>query len=217
MGLCSHVTEARVSRRCASSRGTPGMKPPAGRSAGAGVAHLRGGHLAGNPPGSARLQAFSAPPAQGPSTGQRAARQGYACRWMEVSVALWTYTLKNLQGWCARITPGRSAACSLERWLAGLPRLEGDRASLSAHAKRGKGFAKRCGGSARYRVRRVGRVAEKGEGRMRGVITGREVVANLGLIYREFGAGCVLRCLWVMLSGKTTTFLEVACPPEVKR
>ncbi|MBZ4417897.1 hypothetical protein [Myxococcus sp. RHSTA-1-4] len=52
---------------------------------------------------------------------------------------------------------------------------------------------------------------------MRGVITGREVVANLGLIYREFGAGCVLRCLWVMLSGKSTTFLEVACPPVTKR
>lgn len=46
---------------------------------------------------------------------------------------------------------------------------------------------------------------------MRGVITGREVVANLGLIYREFGAGCLFRCLWALVSGKSTTFLEVAC------
>ena len=45
---------------------------------------------------------------------------------------------------------------------------------------------------------------------MRGVITGREVVSNLGLIYREFGPSCVVRCLWALMSGKTTTFLEVA-------
>jgi hypothetical protein len=57
----------------------------------------------------------------------------------------------------------------------------------------------------------------QGSGNMRGVITGREVVANLGLIYREFGTACVLRCLWVMLSGKSTTFLEVACPCEKMR
>lgn len=47
---------------------------------------------------------------------------------------------------------------------------------------------------------------------MRGVITGREVLENLGLIYREFGAACVLRCLWALLRGRSTTFLEVACP-----
>ena len=46
---------------------------------------------------------------------------------------------------------------------------------------------------------------------MRGVITGREVLGHLGLIYREFGASCVVRCLWVLASGKSTTFLEVAC------
>ena len=46
---------------------------------------------------------------------------------------------------------------------------------------------------------------------MRGVITGREVVSNLGLIYREFGPSCVLRCLWALVSGKSTTFLEVVC------
>jgi hypothetical protein len=49
---------------------------------------------------------------------------------------------------------------------------------------------------------------------MRGVITGREVVSNLGVIYQEFGSSCVLRCLWVLVSGKPTTFLEVACRPD---
>jgi len=51
---------------------------------------------------------------------------------------------------------------------------------------------------------------------MRGVITGREVMENLGLIYREFGASCLLRCLWVLARGRSTTFLEVACQPEPK-
>ena len=49
---------------------------------------------------------------------------------------------------------------------------------------------------------------------MRGVITGREVLGNLGLIYREFGAGCVLRCLWALARGRPTTFLEVVWPPQ---
>ena len=56
---------------------------------------------------------------------------------------------------------------------------------------------------------------------MRGVITGREVVTNLGLIYREFGPGCVFRCLWAIargaVSGKSTTFLEVACHHEASQ
>jgi hypothetical protein len=45
---------------------------------------------------------------------------------------------------------------------------------------------------------------------MRGVITGREVAANLWLILREFGPRCVLRCLYTMVRGGQTTFLEVA-------
>ena len=49
---------------------------------------------------------------------------------------------------------------------------------------------------------------------MRGVITGRDVVTHLGLIYREFGTGCVARCLWVLLSRRSTTFLEVAHPRD---
>ena len=52
---------------------------------------------------------------------------------------------------------------------------------------------------------------------MRGVITGREVLENLGLIYREFGPACLLRCLWVLLRGRSTTFLEVACAPDSDR
>jgi len=43
---------------------------------------------------------------------------------------------------------------------------------------------------------------------MRGIITGRDVVQNAGIIYREFGARCFARLLWVLLIGKRTTFLE---------
>ena len=46
---------------------------------------------------------------------------------------------------------------------------------------------------------------------MRGVITGREVAHNVGLIRREFGVRCLVRCLWALATGKPTTFLEVAC------
>ncbi len=44
---------------------------------------------------------------------------------------------------------------------------------------------------------------------MRGVITNRDVVRNLGLIYREFGTRCMFRCLWVLATRRTTTFLDV--------
>jgi hypothetical protein len=44
---------------------------------------------------------------------------------------------------------------------------------------------------------------------MRGIITGRDVVQNVGIIYREFGARCLARCLWVLAIGKRTTFLDV--------
>ena len=47
---------------------------------------------------------------------------------------------------------------------------------------------------------------------MVGVITGREVVHNAGIICHEFGVGCFLRCMWVIASRKQATFLEVACP-----
>ena len=44
---------------------------------------------------------------------------------------------------------------------------------------------------------------------MRGIITGRDVVNNLSLIYREFGPRCLARLLWVLVVGKRTTFLDV--------
>ena len=44
---------------------------------------------------------------------------------------------------------------------------------------------------------------------MRGVITGRDVMQNVGIIYREFGVRCLARCLWVLAVGKRTTFLEL--------
>jgi hypothetical protein len=34
-------------------------------------------------------------------------------------------------------------------------------------------------------------------------------VQNLGTIYREFGARCLVRLLWVLAIRKRTTFLEV--------
>ena len=43
---------------------------------------------------------------------------------------------------------------------------------------------------------------------MRGIITGRDVVHNVGIIYREFGARCLVRCLWALAIGKRTTFLD---------
>gem|GEM_PF-310971 len=45
---------------------------------------------------------------------------------------------------------------------------------------------------------------------MKGVITIRDVVTHIGLIWREFGPGCFLRCLGSLLSRRPTTFLEVA-------
>jgi hypothetical protein len=45
---------------------------------------------------------------------------------------------------------------------------------------------------------------------MRGVISSKDVVVNLGLIWREFGPGCVYRCLRAIVSREPTTFLDVA-------
>lgn len=45
---------------------------------------------------------------------------------------------------------------------------------------------------------------------MQGVITIRDVVANMGIIVREFGPGCLWRCLMAAVSRQKTTFLEVA-------
>lgn len=51
---------------------------------------------------------------------------------------------------------------------------------------------------------------------MNGVITTRDVLNNLGLIWREFGPGCACRCVWTLLSGRTTTFLEVALKDSLR-
>jgi hypothetical protein len=45
---------------------------------------------------------------------------------------------------------------------------------------------------------------------MRGVITTKDVVNNLGLIWREFGTVCVFRCLRAWVKGESTTFLDCA-------
>ncbi len=45
---------------------------------------------------------------------------------------------------------------------------------------------------------------------MKGVITNRDVIANLGLVWREFGAICLVKWLFVVLLGRRTTFLDVA-------
>jgi hypothetical protein len=53
-------------------------------------------------------------------------------------------------------------------------------------------------------------------GSMRGVITTRDVMANLGLIWREFGTVCVFRCLRSIIKGQPTTFLDVAFKADPK-
>jgi hypothetical protein len=53
---------------------------------------------------------------------------------------------------------------------------------------------------------------------MNGVITSKDVLANMGLIWREFGPSCFVRCVRALVaglvSGKPTTFLEVAVKPH---
>lgn len=48
---------------------------------------------------------------------------------------------------------------------------------------------------------------------MQGVITGRDVLKNSVLIYREFGPRCLMRCLLACCTGALgakTTFLMIA-------
>jgi hypothetical protein len=44
-----------------------------------------------------------------------------------------------------------------------------------------------------------------------GVITSRDVIKNLPLIWREFGTICALKCLKAVVRRERTTFLDVAC------
>ena len=50
---------------------------------------------------------------------------------------------------------------------------------------------------------------------MRGVITSKDVLVNLPLIWREFGPLCVIRCFRALIRqqvlGQHTTFLDIAC------
>lgn len=46
---------------------------------------------------------------------------------------------------------------------------------------------------------------------MQGVITGKDVIKHLPLIWREFGTACAVKALRAVLTGKKTTFLDVAC------
>jgi len=51
---------------------------------------------------------------------------------------------------------------------------------------------------------------------MRGVIVDRHIKGNLGLIRREFGSGCLLRCLRAMATGEQVTFLEIVFPCRIR-
>jgi Mg/Co/Ni transporter MgtE len=51
---------------------------------------------------------------------------------------------------------------------------------------------------------------------MKGVITGREVLSNLWVIWREFGTGCLVRCFWACVNGRRATFLDLAVRPRVR-
>ncbi|EAU65790.1 hypothetical protein STIAU_6727 [Stigmatella aurantiaca DW4/3-1] len=42
------------------------------------------------------------------------------------------------------------------------------------------------------------------------MITLRDVLANLDIVFREFGALCVARCLLASVRRQRTTFLEIA-------
>lgn len=44
---------------------------------------------------------------------------------------------------------------------------------------------------------------------MAGVIGSREVLGNMGTIYREFGGRFLLRALWAIVTRRHCTFLEL--------
>lgn len=49
---------------------------------------------------------------------------------------------------------------------------------------------------------------------MKGLICGREALEHLPLIWREFGAGCALRCLTAVVTFRKTTFLSMIDRPN---
>jgi hypothetical protein len=46
---------------------------------------------------------------------------------------------------------------------------------------------------------------------MQGVITSKDILRHLPLILREFGPRCAVKALRAVITGKRTTFLDVAC------
>jgi hypothetical protein len=47
---------------------------------------------------------------------------------------------------------------------------------------------------------------------MRGLVTGKDVVKHFWLVCWHFGPRCALRCARAILSGRRTTFLDLAFP-----
>ncbi len=45
---------------------------------------------------------------------------------------------------------------------------------------------------------------------MVGIIGNKQVARHLGLIWREFGPRCAIRCLGALIRGRRTTFLDLA-------
>lgn len=45
---------------------------------------------------------------------------------------------------------------------------------------------------------------------MRGVIDSKQVASHFGLIWREFGPRCAIRCVAAVLRRRPTTFLDIA-------
>ena len=52
---------------------------------------------------------------------------------------------------------------------------------------------------------------------MEGLITSRDVIVHLPLIWKEYGTGCALRALKAVVTRERTTFLDVACRLESSR
>lgn len=52
---------------------------------------------------------------------------------------------------------------------------------------------------------------------MEGIITSKDVIVHLPLIWREYGTGCALRALKAVVTRQRTTFLDVACGCEALR
>jgi hypothetical protein len=50
-----------------------------------------------------------------------------------------------------------------------------------------------------------------------GIITSKDVLVHLPLIWREYGTSCALRALKAVVTRQRTTFLDVACGCERQR